>query len=382
MHTFRTLYFSQLAEQHFGKAMGKVIHVLDQYGPLQYTDILKYTQFDDLKFLEIVITLGIKHQIIGYKIKKPQDNASEIKQLFQSDKEKKQSDDQKQTKNKQKRKGLIFVNHNAILGREYVSELLNIEKNYNIIIDYALKNGVFGIKNLISENIKESALEGLVNELFDKSLLQIVQVDQQEEIQEATYNDTKNKSDKKNQKAKKKIEVQTQKQQSLTQNSLLQINWTGLMDIVKYNTIMQQLKQIYGISSFQDQNLYKQKQKELKENLEFKWIEDKYSQKHSRVFNLLKLKNCPLDDKQICDLALLNYQDSNTILFELLTDQLIKTQIIKVNDKDKQFFQFDQKLVDEKLKLHFYKGLISCKDKKLYFGILNQMNLMQFDVRN
>lgn len=58
-----------------------------------------------------------------------------------------------------------------MLGREYVPEFLNIEKNYNIIIDYALKNGVFGIKNLISENIKESDLEVLVNKLFDKSLL-------------------------------------------------------------------------------------------------------------------------------------------------------------------------------------------------------------------
>lgn len=57
------------------------------------------------------------------------------------------------------------------MGREYVPEFLNIEKNYNIIIDYALKNGVFGIKNLISENIKESDLEVLVNKLFDKSLL-------------------------------------------------------------------------------------------------------------------------------------------------------------------------------------------------------------------
>ncbi|CAK73067.1 unnamed protein product (macronuclear) [Paramecium tetraurelia] len=362
--------------------MGMVIEVLDLYGPLQYQDILKYAQFDDLKFLEIVITLGIKHQIIGYKIKKQLDNTVEIKQLFQGNKDEKQQNESNQTKNKQKKKGLIFVNHIALLGREYVPELLNSEKKYNAIFDYAIKNGVFGIKNLVSESINESDLETLVNELFDKSLLQIVQVDQQEEIQEVIYKDTKNKSDKKTQKAKKKLEISSQKQQSLTQNSLLQINWTGLMDIVKNNTIMQQLKQIYGISSFQDQNLYKQKQKELKENLEIKWIEDKHSQKHSRVFNLLKLKNCPLDEKQICDLALLNYQDSNTILLELLTDQLIKTQILKENDKDKQRFQFDQKMVDEKLQLHFYKGLISCKDKKLYFGILNQMNLMQFDMRH
>lgn len=57
------------------------------------------------------------------------------------------------------------------MGREYVPELLNIEKDYNIIIDYAYKNGVFGIKNLISDKIKESDLEIMVNELFDKSLL-------------------------------------------------------------------------------------------------------------------------------------------------------------------------------------------------------------------
>ncbi|CAD8081048.1 unnamed protein product [Paramecium sonneborni] len=382
MNTFRTLYFSQLAQQHFGEAMGKVVNVLDQYGPIQYQDILKYTRFDDLKFLEIVITLGIKHQIIGFKFKTQQDNGIELKKS--SDKDKSQ-DDPNQKKKKIKKKGLIFVNHIALLGREYVPELLSIEKKYNIIIDYALKKGVFGIQNLISDNIKENDLEILVNELFDKSLLQIVQIeqpDQHEEVKETIHKDTKNKSEKKTQKANKKIEILSQKQQSVTQNSLLQINWTGLIDTVKNNAIMEQLRQIYGISNFQDQTIYLQKQKELKENLEIKWVEDKFSLKHSRIFNLLRMKNCPLDEKQICDFALMNFKDSNAILFELLKEQLIKTQILKVNDKDKQIYLYDQKLVDAKLQLYFYKGLISCKDKQLYFGILNQWNLMQFEVKN
>ena len=77
-------------------------------------------------------------------------------------------------KKKYKKKGLIFVNHVALLGREYIPELLSIEKNYNIIIEHAFKNGVFGTKNIPSEKNNNINVETLISELFDKILLSIV----------------------------------------------------------------------------------------------------------------------------------------------------------------------------------------------------------------
>jgi hypothetical protein len=61
MKTLRTIYFTKIAEQHFGSTMAKIVNTLDQYGPMKYSDIIKYADFDNLKFLEIAITLGIKH---------------------------------------------------------------------------------------------------------------------------------------------------------------------------------------------------------------------------------------------------------------------------------------------------------------------------------
>lgn len=61
MKTFKTFYFTKLASEHFGETMGIIINTLDKYGPMKYSDIIKYTSFDNLKFLEIAITLGIKH---------------------------------------------------------------------------------------------------------------------------------------------------------------------------------------------------------------------------------------------------------------------------------------------------------------------------------
>jgi hypothetical protein len=49
-----------------------------------------------------------------------------------------------------KKTRIIFLNHVALLGREYIPELLATETGISHIIEYALKNGVFGIANLTS----------------------------------------------------------------------------------------------------------------------------------------------------------------------------------------------------------------------------------------
>ncbi|TNV74516.1 hypothetical protein FGO68_gene5075 [Halteria grandinella] len=55
-----------------------------------------------------------------------------------------------------------------------------------------------------------------------------------------------------------------------------------------------QLNRIYGLN--QDQV---QLQIDFKKNLEQKWIQDKHTPRHARIVNLLRIKKCPLDEKQV-----------------------------------------------------------------------------------
>ncbi|KAM3145760.1 hypothetical protein pb186bvf_002055 [Paramecium bursaria] len=337
----------------------------------------------DSQLLRFLLMIGIKHQII-------------------------------------RTKGASFeIDYDSVLGRECLPQFIASKPEFEQISQFVLKDGVVSQKQI------KNTYDQLV-EFIDQGFITVQ--GQYEQVQEdkVEVQNGESKKQKKNKKLEQKKEQIEEKQKMFQPDSYLQLNYKGVLQYLKQEAIVQFVKKqhdegvsqiikqffvvskdsdtiipiskllsgqsqsqitnalaLFNISSVDGNqvqvpvNDLKKLKQYVRQKLLYQWTVDKWGQRAARVLQVLRREK-RLDEKNICDIAFMDLLEVRDIIIQLMKDQAIDTESIKIEQKITQFFIYDYKKLKRQFQDQFYQSLVNAQIRKqeLYQWLLIQYHLL------